>query len=197
MSKVGILVKDASGTLRSVLYNDSLSTGMKQIHDVDSIIPGTGKENLGKLDSVTGDTGVMILGKSSDSYKSIQISPDGSLLVKNTEYEPLKTQTVVSQDGTNEVIISNKNSTLFNIHIANTTSSFKFLKLYDNKDQFVAAMSIPKIIIGIAPGNTVFDTSTLGTSFDIGLSLAITNSYVDTDNSSTSLGDVILTIVYR
>jgi FtsP/CotA-like multicopper oxidase with cupredoxin domain len=197
MSKVGILVKDASGALRSVLYNDENTVGMKQVHDVDSIIPGTGKENLGKQEFTTGDTGVLVLGKTPDGYSSLKLNTNNELIVRNSVQGSLNSQTIISQDGTNEVVVINRKGTLYNIHIANTSSTFKFVKLYDNKDQFVAAMSIPKITIAVAPGNTTFDTSTFGIEFRTGISFAITGTYVDSDNTSVNAGDVILTVLYE
>ena len=68
MAKIGVQVKDAAGTLRTMLYEDGVATGLQQTVEVytisSSITPGVGASHLGKAEDnvhASGDVGVMAL----------------------------------------------------------------------------------------------------------------------------------------
>ena len=217
MAKVGVSVKDATGTTKAMLYEDSNATGLQQAVEVvsisGSVVPGVGATNLGKAeDSVhaSGDVGVMALAVRTDTpatsssgsgdYEPLHLSAQGALWTTPTPTTVggLSMTRVLSAANTNATLVKSSASNLYGIWVSNTSTSTRWLKLYNMTAAPTVGSSVPVMTIAIPSGFCGdLNVGTHGISFTAGISLAITGAYTDADTTAVVAGDVCLNILYK
>lgn len=217
MAKVGISVKDATGTTQAMLYENENATGLQQAVEVvsisGSVVPGVGATNLGKAEDnvhASGDVGVMALAVRTDNpatsssesgdYEPLHLSAQGALWVASTPTTNggLSMARVLSAATTNATLVKSSAGNLYGIWVSNMSTSKRCLKLYNMTTAPNVGTSVPVMTIAIPPtfcGD--LNIGAHGISFTTGISLAITGAYTDADTTSVAAGDVCLNILYK
>ncbi|MDD5249637.1 MAG: hypothetical protein PHY45_11660 [Rhodocyclaceae bacterium] len=105
---------------------------------------------------------------------------------------------LISAATTNATLIKNAAGTLYSIYVANTTASWRFLKLYNKSSAPTVGTDIPVMTIPIAPNSSgsVGIPSDTGIAFSAGIALAVTGAMPDADTTAVALYDVAANIVY-
>lgn len=104
-----------------------------------------------------------------------------------------KTRRLATAD-TNRAVIKNSGGVLYGIQGYNAKASAIFLKIYDLAALPTLASDTPIMTIGV-PANSPFVSSipTLGISFSVGIAVAITGAFGDTDATALAAGDCSVT----
>lgn len=217
MAKVGVSVKDATGTTQAMLYENGNATGLQQAVEVvsisGSVVPGVGATNLGKAEDnahASGDVGVMALAVRTDTpvtsssasgdYEPLHLSAQGALWITPTPTTNggLSMARVLSAATTNATLVKSSAGNLYGIWVSNSSTSKRWLKLYNMTTAPTVGTSVPVMTIAIPPdfcGD--LNVGTHGISFATGISLAITGAYTDADTTAVAAGDVCLNILYK
>lgn len=217
MAKVGVNVKDATGTTQAMLYENGNATGLQQAVEVvsisGSVVPGVGATNLGKAEDnvhASGDVGVMALAVRTDTpatsssgsgdYEPLHLSAQGALWTTPTPTTNggLLMARVLSAANTNATLVKSSAGNLYGIWVSNTSTSPRWLKLYNMTTAPTVGSSVPVVTIAIPAGFCGdLNVGTHGISFTTGISLAITGAYTDADTTAVAAGDVCLNIMYK
>lgn len=217
MAKVGVNVKDATGTTQAMLYENGNATGLQQAVEVvsvsGSVVPGVGATNLGKAEDnvhASGDVGVMALAVRTDTpatsssgsgdYEPLHLSAQGALWITPTPTTNggLSMARVLSAANTNATLVKSSVGNLYGIWVSNTSTSNRWLKLYNMTTAPTVGTSVPVMTIAIPSGFCGdLNIGTHGISFATGISLAITGAYTDSDTTAVAAGDVCLNILYK
>ena len=105
--------------------------------------------------------------------------------------------TLISAASTNATSVKNGNGMIFTLVAANTSSSFKYLKMFNLAVAPTMGTSTPVLNIPIAPNSTLdVSTNTFAMRFVSGIAYAITGGSALLDTTSVASGDVILNMVY-
>jgi hypothetical protein len=107
---------------------------------------------------------------------------------------PLSNHTISSASTNAKVVKSSKGIWLGGV-FANTTGSYKFVKLYDKATAPTVGTDIPKFTIGI-PANWSREISIPPVVFQNGLAMAIVTGAADTDATAVAVNDVTADILY-
>ena len=105
--------------------------------------------------------------------------------------------TAISAAGTNltQIKVNNGNIGFFNL--SNTTSSFKYIKLYNASGSPVVGTTTPTLNVAIPPSSTIgIDCGWAGIRFANGIWYAITGGQAALDTTSVAAGDVMVNISY-
>lgn len=212
MSKITLNVKDASGAVQGMGYENSLGNALLQqvvhIGTVDSSALGLAKSE--DAPHVSGDVGVMSLGVRTDT-------PTTSASATN-DYEPFHTNNVgavwvtptpstiggsvvtpyLSAASTNATLIKTGASTLLALWVSNTSSSVRYVKLYNKATVPVVGTDVPVIILAV-PANYIGDLNigTYGIAFSLGMGFGIVGGAPNNDTTAVGLNDVCLNVIYK
>ena len=217
MAKVGVSVKDATGATKAMLYEDGNATGLQQAVEVvsisNSVVPGVGATHLGKAEDnvhASGDVGVMALAVRTDipatsssasgDYEPLHLSAQGALWMTPTPTTNggLSMARVLSAATTNATLVKSTAGNLYGIWVSNSSTSKRWLKLYNMTTAPTVGTSVPVMTIAIPPGFCGdLNVGTHGISFTTGISLAITGAYTDADTTAVAAGDICLNILYK
>ena len=217
MAKLGIQVKDATGTIRTMLYEDGVATGLLQTVEVysisSSITPGTSAAHLGKAEDnvhASGDVGVMALAvrldapattsSASGDYEPMHLTAQGALWMTPTPTTNggLSFSRLLSAATTNATLVKSTAGNVYGIWISNTSASTRYLKLYNLTVAPTVGTSTPAMTIAIPAGFCGdLNVGTHGISFTTGISLAITGAYADADTTAIAAGEVCLNFMYK
>ncbi len=217
MAKIGVPVKDNSGTVQTMLYENGVVTGLQQVVEVysvsGSITPGVGAAHLGKAEDAvhaSGDVGVMALAVRSDAiassssasgdYEPIHLTAQGAVWMTPTPTTNggVSFTRVISAATTNATLIKSTAGNLYSVWVANTSASTRYLKIYNMTTAPTVGTSTPAITIPLPAGFCGdFNVGAHGVTFATGISIAITAGYADTDTAAIVAGEVIVTVLYK
>lgn len=218
MAKIGVPVKDSGGATRTMLYEDGVGGGLQQVVEVytisSSITPGVGALHLGKAEDnahASGDVGVMALAvrldtpaatsSASGDYEPMHLTAQGALWTTPTPTATggLSFRRVISAATTNATLVKSTAGNVYSIWASNTSTSVRYLKLYNMTTAPTVGTSVPVITLPI-PASWCGDLNvgTHGIGFSTGISLAITGAYADADTTAlAAAGDFVATILYK
>ena len=217
MAKIGVQVKDAAGTLRTMLYEDGVATGLQQTVEVyaitSSIVPGTSAAHLGKAEDnvhASGDVGVMALAvrldapattsSASGDYEPMHLTAQGALWMTPTPTTNggLSFSRLISAATTNATLIKSTAGNLYGIWVSNTSASTRYLKLYNMTTAPTVGTSVPVMTIALPSGfGGDLNVGTHGISFTTGISMAITAGYADADTAAIVAGEVCVNTFFK
>ena len=218
MPKQIITVRDASGTLQNIMYDnrDDANGLMPRIivEQIEEIIPGVASTNLGKSEDAASnneDTGVFILAvrrdtpasnvSNSGDYSEIGVSGMGSLWITPipspvpTGYSATK---ITATASTNPNLIKPSAGQIYGAIISNTVAAAKYVKFYNKATAPTVGTDVPIMTVLIPAGQTVnINLDSHGIAFTNGIAIAITGDYSDTGATATAAGDIIANILWK
>jgi hypothetical protein len=105
--------------------------------------------------------------------------------------------TLVSAASTNATSVKVGNGMIFTLVVSNTSSSFKYLKMFNLATAPVVGTSTPILNIPIAPNSTLdVSTNTFAMRLNVGTAYAITGGSALLDTTAVAAGDVIVNMNY-
>ena len=105
--------------------------------------------------------------------------------------------TATSAASTNATNVKASNTNIGSLIISNTSSSIKYLKLFNLTVAPTMGTSSPVLNYAIMPNSTMaIDCGFAGIRFPVGLSYAITSGQALLDNTAVGAGDVVVNIAY-
>jgi hypothetical protein len=105
--------------------------------------------------------------------------------------------TLVSAASTNATSVKVGNGMIFTLVVSNTSSSFKYLKMFNLAVAPTMGTSTPILNIPIAPNSTLdVGTNTYAMRFNAGTAYAITGGSALLDTTAVAAGDVIVNMNY-
>ena len=105
--------------------------------------------------------------------------------------------TAISAASTNATNVKNSAGNIGSLIISNTSSSIKYLKLFNLTVAPTMGTSSPVLNYAIMPNSTMaIDCGFAGIRFSVGLSYAITSGQALLDNTAVGAGDVVVNIAY-
>ena len=103
----------------------------------------------------------------------------------------------ISASGTNATSVKATSGNIAIINLANTSSSFKYLKLFSLATAPTVGTSDPTLNIAIPPNSTIsVDCGFAGMRLSSGIAYAITGGQAALDTTSVAAGDVMVNISY-
>lgn len=99
--------------------------------------------------------------------------------------------TVLSAASTNATVVKNTAGRVYGYQLANTTTSWRYLKLFNTTTAPVVGTTVPLYTVPIPPGTTSDLTQTVPLSHSAGISYSITANPADIDTTAVGAGDVV------
>lgn len=186
---------------------------------ITSVVPGTAATSLGKaIDSAVGatDTGIANLAQRVDSPTTLTPANLEYFLLRGDSFGRLWTSAVqsgawaVSLTGSKTagatpyrnldvnatgVVVSAGTAYLSHISAFNTTGATIYLKFY-NKATAATSADTPVLVYPIAAGAPNNPASTIGFTFNTGLSIRCTTGVADADNTSPAANGCVVNLAY-
>lgn len=100
----------------------------------------------------------------------------------------------ISTADTNAVLLSGAASVASFIHAANTSASWRWLKLFNKATAPIPGTDTPSVTLGIPPGGVLEFDPFQYARFSVGLGIAITAGMGDLDATAIGAGEVLVTI---
>lgn len=102
----------------------------------------------------------------------------------------------VSLATANATSVKTTAGTIGTLVVANTSASWRWLKLFNKTSAPTMGTDSPVMVIGIPPGQTVVYQNPMPIRFLTGIAYAITANPADLDTTAIGAGDVVLSISY-
>lgn len=101
---------------------------------------------------------------------------------------------ITSAASTNQAVLKATPGRISAIFLANTTASWKFLRLYDRTTVPTVGTTVPTYVYGIPPNSALNIVLTI--NFTAGIAYSLTGGSADLDATATAVADVVGTITF-
>lgn len=121
---------------------------------------------------------------------------DVSLGVRTTTTNAGSRTKILSAASTNATNVKSSAGRVYGWQFANTSASWRFVKLFNKSSSPILGTDIPVDVIAIPPGGGTQFADLIGVSYSLGISYAIVAGAADTDATAVSANDVIGSLRY-
>jgi hypothetical protein len=146
---------------------------------------------------ITGGTGSIQGGQAVPVYNA-----GGSVAVTTTSLNAYVSATgftvakVLSAASTNATSVKNAGARLYAYKLANTGTTWRYLKFYNMTTAPVVGSSIPLLVVPIPPGGVADMHNSIPITFAAGMSYAITAGPEDTNNTGVAASEIVGHLLY-
>ena len=103
---------------------------------------------------------------------------------------------LISAATTNAAAVKAAAGRVYGWHFANTTASYKFVKIYNLAVAPTVGTSVPVQTLAIPPNGAIQYAGEIGVFHATGIAIAVTNGAADTDATAVAVNDVIGALYY-
>jgi hypothetical protein len=105
-------------------------------------------------------------------------------------------QKIISAASTNAASIKTSAGRVYGYVLANTSASWRYLKLFNKTTTPNLGVDTPTEVIPIPPGGVIEFVNPIGVAHSLGIALAITAVAADLDATAISANDIVGTLIY-
>lgn len=122
---------------------------------------------------------------------SANLAADVASGVRTTATNALSRTKVVSAASTNATLVKASAGRVYGWWFANTTASWRFVKLFNKASAPVPGTDIPVDVIAVPPNSSIDVQSEIGWAYTTGIGLSVTAAFADLDATAVAAGDVL------